>query len=398
MNRAVRVGRGSDPTRTRSPGEYGEWIVKQAPTADAADDVRFMRMAVRLGRRGLGRTSPNPPVGAVVVARGTVVGRGFHRRAGAAHAEAAALQAAGRRARGATLYVTLEPCAHHGRTPPCTNAVIAAGVRRVVVGTRDPNPRVPGNGIRRLRAAGIEVRSGVLRAECDALIAAFRTHVTTGRPLVTLKLAASLDGRIATVSGDARWITGDDSRRYVHRLRAEHDAILVGSETILRDDPQLTCRVRGGRNPLRVILDGRLRVPLGARVLTKPAPAATLVFTARPATAAKVRQIRDRGVEVVSLKAQTGRISIERVMRELGKRDVMSVLIEGGATVAAAALTAGVVDRLLIFFAPTLIGGDGRPLLAGLGVRRMQDAVALGPLQVKRFARDILIATQMGRP
>ena len=182
----------------------------------------------------------------------------------------------------------------------------------------------------------------------------------------------------------------------MHRLRAEHDAVLVGAETIIRDDPELTCRVRGGRNPLRVILDGRLRLPLRARVLTKPAPAATLVFTARPASAAKVRQVRQRGVEVVSLEAKTGRMPIARVMRELGKRNIMSVLIEGGATVAAAALAAGIVDRLLVFFAPKLIGADGRPMLAALGVRRVQDALALGPLQVKRFARDILVATQVG--
>jgi diaminohydroxyphosphoribosylaminopyrimidine deaminase/5-amino-6-(5-phosphoribosylamino)uracil reductase len=372
--------------------------MKKTPAAGPADDARFMRMALRLGRRGVGRTSPNPPVGAVVVAHGTVVGRGFHRKAGAAHGEAAALHAAGARARGATLYVTLEPCAHHGRTPPCTQAVIASGVRRVVIGTRDPNPRVPGNGMRQLRAAGIEVSSGVLQAECDELLAAFRKHVTTGQPLVTLKLAASLDGRIATATGDSRWITGEDSRRYVHRLRAEHDAILVGAETIIRDDPELTCRMRGGRNPWRVILDGRLRLPLQARVLTNAAPAATLVITGHGVSAAKVRQVRERGVEVVSLAAKAGRIPIARVMRELGKRNIMSVLIEGGATVATAALAAGVVDRMLVFLAPKLIGGDGRPMLETLGVRRVRDALAVGPLRVRRFARDVLIATQVGEP
>ncbi|MFI5366831.1 MAG: bifunctional diaminohydroxyphosphoribosylaminopyrimidine deaminase/5-amino-6-(5-phosphoribosylamino)uracil reductase RibD [Candidatus Binatia bacterium] len=363
-----------------------------------SDDARFMRMALRLGRRGVGRTSPNPPVGAVVVVHGTVVGRGFHRQAGAAHGEAAALHAAGARARGATLYVTLEPCAHYGRTPPCTQAVIASGVRRVVIGTRDPNPRVRGNGLQRLRAAGIEVHSGVLQAECDELLAAFRKHVTTGLPLVTVKLAASLDGRIATAAGDARWITGEDSRRYVHRLRAEHDAVLVGAETIIRDDPELTSRIRGGRNPLRVILDGRLRLPLQSRVLTNAVPAATLVITGSQVSAAKFRNVRECGVEIVSLAAKAGRIPIARVMRELGKRNIMSVLIEGGATVATAALAAGVVDRMLVFFAPKLIGGDGRPMLEALGVRRMRDALALGPLRVKRFAQDILVATQMDQP
>src|SRR5512135_2351615 len=231
-----------------------------------SDDARYMRLALRLGRRGLGRTSPNPPVGAVVVSGHTVVGRGYHHQAGMPHGEIEALTDAGARARGATLYVTLEPCAHHGRTPPCTDAVIAAGVRRVVFGTRDPNPTVSGNGMVRLRAARIAVTGGVLQPDCDELIAAFRKHVTTGLPLVTLKLAASLDGRIATATGESRWITGPESRLFTQRLRNEHDAILVGAQTVIRDDPELTCRLRGGRNPLRVVLDGRLRVPLGARV------------------------------------------------------------------------------------------------------------------------------------
>jgi diaminohydroxyphosphoribosylaminopyrimidine deaminase/5-amino-6-(5-phosphoribosylamino)uracil reductase len=359
------------------------------------DDAHYMRLALRLGRRGLGRTSPNPPVGAVVVAGNTVVGRGYHHRAGLPHGEVEALRAAGKKARGATLYVTLEPCAHHGRTPPCTDAVIAAGVRRVVVGTRDPNPEVPGNGIARLRAAGIEVTTGVEPAGCDELIAAFRKHVTTGMPLVTLKLAASLDGRIATATGESRWITNERSRRYAHRLRDQHDAILVGAETVLHDDPELTCRLRGGHNPLRVILDGRLRLPLGAKVLGDTAAAATVVVTGQQASVAKTRQIEARGATVVRLPAQAGRISMARLMRTLSRRGLMSVLIEGGATVAAAALAARVVDRVLIFYAPKLIGGDGRPMLGPLGVRRLQQALRLGPLRVQRLATDVLLATEV---
>ena len=364
------------------------------------DDTHFMRLAVRLGRRGLGRTSPNPPVGAVIVAGGTgtdgsVVGRGYHRQAGRAHAEVEALRAAGARARGATLYVTLEPCAHHGRTPPCTDAIVASGVRRVIIGTRDPNPAVPGDGMARLRAAGIDVRSGVLQPACDELIAAFRKHVTTGRPLVTLKLAASLDGRIATASGESRWLTGEDSRRFVHRLRNEHDAVLVGAETVIRDDPELTCRMRGGRTPLRVILDGRLRLPLQARVLAPTPSAATLVVTTRGAPDAKVRQIRARGADVLRLPATAEQVSIPRLLRVLGERGVMSVLIEGGATVAAAALRTHAVDRLLIFYAPMLIGGDGRPTLGPLGVRRLRHAPRLGALRVRRFAKDVLVATEI---
>jgi diaminohydroxyphosphoribosylaminopyrimidine deaminase/5-amino-6-(5-phosphoribosylamino)uracil reductase len=354
-----------------------------------------MRLALRLGRRGLGRTSPNPPVGAVVVADEAIVGRGYHRRAGAPHAEIEALRVAGARARGATLYVTLEPCAHHGRTPPCTDAIVAAGVRRVVLGTRDPNPSVTGNGMRRLRAAGIEVDSGVEQAACDELIAAFRKHVTTGLPLVTLKLAASLDGRIATASGESRWITGEDSRRFAHRLRATHDAVLVGAETVIRDDPELTCRIRGGRNPLRVILDGRLRVPLRAQVLTKTGAAATLVCTGRRAPVAKVRRMQQQGVEVLRLPDRAGGIGMKQLMRALGQRGIMSVLIEGGATVAAAAISTRVVDHVLIFYAPKLIGGDGRPMLAPLGIRRLAHAPRLRRLQVKRFAADVLVATEM---
>jgi len=353
-----------------------------------------MRLALRLGRRGLGRTSPNPAVGAVVVANGTVVGRGYHRQAGLPHAEVEALRDAGGRARGATLYVTLEPCAHHGRTPPCTDAVIAAGVRRVVIGTRDPNPTVPGKGLERLGAAGVVVRSGVLQAACDALIAAFRKHVTTGLPFVTLKLAASLDGRIATASGESKWITGADSRRFVHRLRAEHDAVLVGAATVVQDDPELTCRLRGGRNPLRIILDGRLRLPLGARVLTNTQRAATLVLAGRGVSAIKVRKIEARGAEVLCLPNTAGRIALSRVLQAIGRRGITSVLIEGGATVAAAAVAERMVDRLLIFYAPMLIGGDGRPMLGPLGVRHLQQAPQFGCLQVKRFATDVLVATE----
>ncbi|MFQ5666285.1 MAG: bifunctional diaminohydroxyphosphoribosylaminopyrimidine deaminase/5-amino-6-(5-phosphoribosylamino)uracil reductase RibD, partial [Candidatus Binatia bacterium] len=337
-----------------------------------------MRLAVAQARRGLGRTSPNPPVGAVVVARGTIVGRGYHRRAGLPHAEVEALRAAGPHARGGTLYVTLEPCAHHGRTPPCTEAIIASRIRRVVFGARDPNPVVPGDAAASLRAAGIEVAGGIAQHACDELIAAFRKAVLTGLPLVTLKLAASLDGRIATARGESRWITGDRSRRLAHRLRAEHDAILVGAETVLRDDPELTCRLRSGRNPVRVVLDGRLRVPLRAQVLTKTGPAATLVFTGQQAPAAKVRRIELCGAEVIRLPRTKAGLSILQVLRLLAKRDIMSVLIEGGATVAAAAIAARVVDRLVIFYAPKLIGGDGRPMLAPLGVRRLAQAPRLG--------------------
>lgn len=354
-----------------------------------------MRLALREARRGRGRTSPNPPVGAVVVtAGGTVAGRGFHRRAGAPHAEIEALASAGSAARGATLVVTLEPCAHHGRTPPCTEAIVAAGVRRVVIGARDPNPHVPGQGAALLAAAGVEVADGVLEAACNDLIAPFRKHVRTGLPWVTLKLAASLDGRIATAAGDSRWITGPDSRRYAHRLRNEHDAILVGAETVRRDDPALTCRLRGGRNPLRIVLDGRLRLPATARVLTDGA-APTLIVAGRSAPARRPWMDRAAGVQVMRLSDRDGVVSPRALLRALGRRGVVSVLVEGGARVAGTLLRAGAVDRLLCFLAPMLIGEDGRPMVGPLGVLGLRSALRLGPLRLRRFATDILVATDV---
>ena len=357
-----------------------------------ATDEQFMRLALRLARRGVGRTHPNPPVGAVVVKQGAIVGKGFHRRAGLPHAEVEALKAAGRRAQGGTLYVTLEPCAHQGRTPPCTEAILAAGIRRVVIGVRDPNPHVRGGGVEVLRSAGVVVDEGVEAPRCGELLAPFRKFVLSGLPWVTLKLAASLDGRIATSTGESRWITGEQSSAYVHRLRDEHDAVLVGAGTVRADDPELTCRRRRGRNPLRVVLDGRLRSPLGARVFrTEVAP--TLVFTSARAPQRKVAQLRARGVEVMIL-GESAHLAWPEVLRELGRRGLLSVLVEGGADVAAQALASRSVDRLLLFLAPVLIGADGRPVVGPLGVRQLAEAIRLPPLRVRRFAGDLLVATE----
>jgi diaminohydroxyphosphoribosylaminopyrimidine deaminase/5-amino-6-(5-phosphoribosylamino)uracil reductase len=361
-----------------------------------ADDAAFMREAIRLARRGVGRTSPNPPVGAVVVARGRIVGRGFHRRAGAAHGELAALREAGPHARGATLYVTLEPCNHHGRTPPCTEAIIAAGIKRVVVGAADPNPHVKRGGARRLRAHGVRVDMGIEVEPCAQLIRAFAKHARTGLPFVTVKLAASMDGRIATVTGASRWITGERARQLVHRLRNQVDAVMVGAGTVIADDPALTCRLRGGRDPLRVIVDGRLRVPLTARVLTKAAAAGTIVATVsrKPRI---IEALRRRGATVLVLRGHGGQLALKSLLAELGKRGVTSVLVEGGGTLAAAALREGVVDEILCFYAPKLIGGDGRALLGPLGVVRLADAVSLANVRVARLGEDMLVRADVQR-
>ncbi|GBD26173.1 Riboflavin biosynthesis protein RibD [bacterium HR30] len=364
---------------------------------ERSDDERFLRLALRWGKRGLGQTRPNPPVGAVVVKDGRVIGAGYHRRAGLPHAEVEALRAAGPAAAGATLYVTLEPCAHYGRTPPCTEAILQAGIRRVVYGVPDPNPNVSGGGAERLRAAGVEVLGGVAEQACAELIAPFRKFVRTGTPWVTLKLAASLDGRVATANGASRWLTNEKSRAYVHRLRAEHDAVLVGAGTIVQDDPELTCRTRKlKQQPLRVVLDGRLRSPLGARVFDV-GTAPTLVLTSESAPAEKVRALEERGVEVARL-GGAPEIPWEVVLAELGRREILAVLVEGGPNVAAQAFRARGVDRFLLFLAPKLIGGDGKPVIGSLGVREISEALALPPLRVRRFAGDWLVATEWSCP
>lgn len=355
-----------------------------------AADRRFLRAALRLARRGLGRTSPNPAVGAIVVRGGRIVGRGFTQPPGGPHAEIVALRQAGALARGATLYVTLEPCAHHGRTPPCVEAVRSAGIARLVIGCGDPNPRARGGGDQ-LASAGVKIVSGVLADECAEQIRFFTKHVRTGLPWVTLKLAASLDGRIATSDGDSRWITGEKARALVHEWRDTHDAILVGAETVRHDDPALTCRRRGGRDPLRVVLDGRLRLPLTARVVRE----GTLVFTHRGASPVKVRQLRARGVEVVALRPRAGRLDWNDVLRALGERGVCSVLVEGGGLVAASALRSGAVDRLYLFYAAKLVGGDGRAMIGPLAVGEMAEALALEIVASRWLGGDLLLEARL---
>ncbi len=349
-----------------------------------------MGRAVALSRRALGRTSPNPPVGAVVVRAGRIVGEGWTRPAGGPHAEVVALRRAGAAARGATLYVTLEPCSHFGRTPPCVDAVVAAGLRRVVVAVGDPNPRVRGRGLRALRAARIRVDVGVLADDAGAVTAWWRHAIVRRRPFLLLKLAASLDGRIATATGDARWVSGPAARRRVHELRNAVDAVMVGAGTVLADDPALTCRVRGGRDPLRVVVDGRLRVSPRARVVRQRSEAPTLIATTAPAPARRAAALRRAGAEVLALPGRRGRVALTALLDALAERGIVSVLIEGGGDLAAEALRARVVDRLLVVSAPVLIGGDGVAMVAALGVRRLAGAPRLRDVSVTRLGADLL--------
>jgi diaminohydroxyphosphoribosylaminopyrimidine deaminase/5-amino-6-(5-phosphoribosylamino)uracil reductase len=344
--------------------------------ARARADTLFMRQALELGRRGLGRTSPNPPVGAVVVRAGRVVGTGWHRRAGLPHAEAIALEAAGPAARGATLYLTLEPCSHHGRTPPCAPRVVAAGIRRVVIGAIDPNPKVRGRGVKHLRAAGIEITTGVEEGRARELIRYFAHSMERRLPFVRLKLAASADGRIATREGRSRWITGPAARRLVHRWRDELDAVMVGSGTILADDPRLTCRRARGRDPLRVIVDSRLATPANAAVL-RDGSSPVVIATTRGHDPRRAKELAARGAEILVLPARGGRVALGALFRALHKRGIVSVMVEGGATLGAALVRGGHVDELAWFTAPLLIGGDGLPMLGELGVRSLAHAPRL---------------------
>lgn len=360
-----------------------------------AQDATFMARALELARRGLGRTSPNPAVGAVIVRDGRVVGEGYHQKAGTPHAEIHALRAAGEKARGATLYVTLEPCCHYGRTPPCTGAIIAAGVNRVVAAMADPNPRVAGGGFRALRQAGIEVETGLLADEARRLNEAFIKYITTGRPWVTLKMALTLDGKIATRTGAARWITGPAARQKAHELRDTHDAVLVGIGTVLADDPELTTRLPDGRgrDAIRVILDSHLRLPLNARVVNLRSEAPTLVVTTAAAPAAARESLAARGAEVLVLPEEDGRVAWQPLLAELARRQVTSILVEGGAGVNATALAAGVVDKVVAFIAPKIFGGKEAPSpVGGRGVADPEAAWRLEKLEVERCGEDIMLS------
>jgi diaminohydroxyphosphoribosylaminopyrimidine deaminase/5-amino-6-(5-phosphoribosylamino)uracil reductase len=328
----------------------------------------------------------------VIVRGNQIIGEGFHRRAGLPHAEIEALRRLQGSAKGATLYVNLEPCSHHGRTPPCAEAVVAAGFKRVVVGMVDPNPLVRGQGLRRLRRAGIEVTTGVLRERCERLNEDFATFICTGKPMVTLKLAASLDGRIATASGDSKWISGDLSRRLVHELRNRVDAVMVGAETVRADDPQLTCRIRGGRDPLRVIIDGRLSISPTARVCTQQSTARTVLVTTEESGGSRKRhEFEQQGTEVLCFPGEQGRVQLAPLLQELGRRGLKHVLIEGGGQVAAAALTEGVVNKVMFFYGPKLLGGEGKPMIGPLGIDRVAAGLKLHTIELHRLRDDVLV-------
>ncbi|MBI4847075.1 MAG: bifunctional diaminohydroxyphosphoribosylaminopyrimidine deaminase/5-amino-6-(5-phosphoribosylamino)uracil reductase RibD [Nitrospirae bacterium] len=384
-------------------------------------DIFFIKKALALAAKGKGRTSPNPMVGAVVVKGGKIIAADYHRKAGTPHAEVLALKKAGERAKGAALYINLEPCCHTDkRTPPCIKTIIQAGIRKVVVAMIDPNPKVSGMGLKELQKAGIETVSGVMEDEAKRLNEAFIKYITKKGPFVVLKIAQSLDGKIATDKGESRWITGEKAREQVHKLRNEVDAVLVGIGTVKKDDPSLDCRTRGGRNPFRIIVDSKLQIPLDAKVL-KHDDGKTIIATIPPRPPflkggimnspfekggcrgifskkawtdyqKKINLLTDMGVRVLTVKENAGKVDLKTLMKELGRLDITSVMIEGGSSINASALSSGIVDKVMIFSAPKIIGGvDSIPSIGGKSPALLKNAFNFKNLQVKKVGEDVLL-------
>ncbi|WP_368504593.1 bifunctional diaminohydroxyphosphoribosylaminopyrimidine deaminase/5-amino-6-(5-phosphoribosylamino)uracil reductase RibD [Alkalihalophilus sp. As8PL] len=352
------------------------------------NDQDYMKLALELASHTKGQTSPNPMVGSVVVKNGSIVGMGAHLRAGEGHAEVEALKMAGEQAKGATIYVTLEPCSHFGKTPPCANLIIERELARVVVATVDPNPEVAGRGIKRLRDAGLEVEVGICEQEAIELNRMFFHFIQTKRPFVTMKTATTLDGKTATVTGESKWITEEAAREDVHRDRHVHDAILVGIGTVLADDPALTTRLPlGGRNPIRIVLDRHLRLPLTAQMVTDKA-APTWVFTTLESSIEKQKELEQVGITVIRLQAY----SIEAILIELGQRRVMSLYVEGGQEVNGSFLKEGSVNQVITYIAPKMVGGKlAATAVGGEGIEDMSEAVQFDIVDVSRVGRDLKI-------
>lgn len=359
-------------------------------------DEQYMRQALDIARYAIGRTSPNPMVGAVIVSNGRVVGQGWHRKAGTPHAEIHALQQAGELARGATMYVTLEPCSHHGRTGPCADAVAAAGIKKVVIAMNDPNPLVAGKGIAKLRAAGIEVVEGILAAEAAKLNEIFIKWISTQMPFIAVKSAMSLDGKIAAHTGHSQWITGEKSRERVQQLRDCHDGILVGIGTVLADNPSLTARLSyEGKNPIRIIIDSMARTPLDAKVVTDGL-APTIIVVTPSAPSERVNALRARGAEILSIESKEERVDLREAFKALAKRDITSILIEGGASINGSIMEEHLADKIYWFIAPKIIGGQ-RALgpVGGQGVTDVNHAHEFEDLTMEPIGQDILISAYM---
>lgn len=358
-------------------------------------DSEYMKRAILLAENGIGRVNPNPLVGAVIVRNGRIVGEGWHQAYGQAHAEVNAIdnaEAKGETIEGATVYVNLEPCCHYGKTPPCTELLIRKQVKCVVIGMLDPNPLVAGKGAQRLREAGIEVVAGLLEAECQKLNEVFCHFIKYRRPFVVLKAAMSLDGKITAPSGESKWITEELARKDVQLLRNRYSAIMTGVETVIKDDPELTCRLEGGRNPARIILDSRLRIPPESRVLADQKRNRTVIACTEDAPPEKAFELESRGAKVLPCRSRNGRIDLEDLTAKLGGLSIDSVLLEGGATVNDSAFSQGIVDKLILYIAPKIIGGEkSKTVVGGNGIERLDQAYPLQIESMERVGEDLRI-------
>lgn len=357
-------------------------------------DSEYMRLALQLAQKGAGRVNPNPMVGAVIVKDGVVIGQGYHQQYGGLHAERNALAACTTSPQGATLYVTLEPCCHYGKTPPCTEAILENGIARVVIGSDDPNPLVAGKGIEILRSQGVQVTTHFLQEECDKLNEVFFHFIQTKTPYVVMKYAMTLDGKIATKTGASQWITGEIARRRVHEDRSRYSAIMAGVGTVLADDPQLTCRIEGGRNPIRIICDTHLRTPLTAQVVTTAASVPTILATSET-DPARHQPYLDAGCQVVAVPQRDGRLDLNTLMKQLGAQNLDSILLEGGGTLNWTALKSGIVQKVQAYVAPKLFGGTGKTPVVGLGVELPDQAFRLTSPTVTRLGEDLLLESEV---
>lgn len=354
----------------------------------------YMKKALELAKGGWGKTNPNPLVGAVILKDGQIIASGYHEKLGCAHAEVSAFNNAEHDVKGGTMYVTLEPCSHYGRTPPCARAIVEAGISKVVVAMEDPNPKVSGKGISMLRDAGIEVTTGVLEQEARKLNEIFIKYITSKKPFVIMKAAMTLDGKIASVCGDSKWISGESSRQQVHMIRDRVAAIMVGINTVLADNPSLTTRMgtKKGSDPVRIIVDSKGIIPIDSKVINVESPAGVILATTLLIDREKEKQLLDKGVRVLKLDGPDGHVDLTRLMDELYKLEIDSVLLEGGGGLNAAAINSEIVDKVMIFMAPKIIGGrDAKTPVEGDGIEFMKDAIKLHDLSISKFDEDMLI-------
>ena len=347
---------------------------------------KYMELALKLAEKGKGQTSPNPMVGCIIVKRGRIVGKGFHRKAGTEHAEIWALNEAGKKAIHSTMYATLEPCSHWGKTPPCTEKIVEAGVREVVIAMKDPNPLV--DGLKELKFRGLKTKIGILEEEAKKLNEVFIKYIKTKNPFVFIKVAMSMDGRIATSTGDSKYITSKEARTYVHQLRTEVDAVMVGLHTVFRDNPELTPRLYKGKDPLKIVVDSHLKIPKNCTLLKDPSK--LIIATTSKASKNDIKKMQQKGVTVLLIKSSKGMVDLKDLMKELGKHEITSVMIEGGSELNSSAIKAGVVDKLLIFTAPKLIG-NGVGAIGNLGITKIGKAINLKNQLCRKIGKDTLI-------